>query len=62
MLVRLGSKLDFNKFLLADGSIPACFDRKKLMPMHEDVIAWWDLGKIRSKYKDCFFVDYREEA
>ena len=55
MLVRLGAKPDLDEFLLADGSVPACFDREKLTPMHEDGIAWWD-----EVHKECFFGDFRE--
>ena len=55
MLVRLGKEPDVSEFHLADGSVPACFDREKLTPMHEDGIAWWD-----EVHKDCFFGDYRE--
>ena len=47
--MRLGAERDLDKFLLADSSVPACFDREKLDPMHEDDIAWWD-----EAHKECF--------
>lgn len=42
MLVRLRAEADLIELLLADGSVLARFDRKKLMSMQEDVIAWSD--------------------
>ena len=53
MLLRLGKEPDlseFYQFYLADGSVPACFDREKLTSMYEDDIAWWD-----EVHKECFF-------
>ena len=55
MLVRLGKEPDLSNFYLADGSVPACFDRKKLTPMYEDGIAWWD-----AVHKECFLGDFCE--
>lgn len=51
--MRLGAERDLDKFLLADSSVPACFDREKLDPMHEDDIAWWD-----EAHKECFLGDF----
>ena len=49
MLVRLGAEPDLHKFLLADSSIPACFDREKVTSVYKDDITWLD-----EVHKECF--------
>ena len=39
VIVRLCAKPHLHKFLLADGSVSACFGHEKLKPIHEGGIA-----------------------
>ena len=50
MLARLGAEPDLDKFLLADSSVLACFDREKVNPMHDDGILPGEIRPTRSAF------------
>jgi hypothetical protein len=55
LLVRLRLETDLSDFLNEDGTVPAYFDRDKLVPLCLDGISWWD-----EVHKECFIGNYRE--
>lgn len=46
---------ELTDFLDEDGSVPKCFNKDKLPPLHRDGIAWWD-----EVHTECFIGNFRK--